>query len=183
LQQRLAQSVGAQSPTADAMRQALRAQTLARRILETFPEWPRASQARVLSLAIDHAVIGPMHRHALGFWQGGAASRREIVRTLGQHVRWSPEEEEALRRYYDALTWSALLTMLPFRSRESIETFARHRGIERRRGRTIARITTAPVVVSRPPIDNAMRAYGFPLQVPNGERPAMATSGLVSSRW
>ena len=125
LQQRLAQSDGAQSPTADAMRQALRAQTLARRIWETFPEWPRVAQARVLSLAIDHAVIGPVHRHALGFyiqWQGGAASRREIVRTLGQHVRWSPEEEEALRRYYDALTWSALLTMLPFRSRESIET-------------------------------------------------------------
>jgi hypothetical protein len=131
-------------------------------------------------------VIGPVHRHALGFyiqWQGGGASRREIVRTLGQHVRWSLEEEEALRRYYDALTWSALLTMLPFRSRESIETFARHRGIERRRGRNIVRIATAPVIVSRPPIDNAMRAYGFPLQAVDGEHPAMATSGLVSSRW
>jgi hypothetical protein len=176
----------ARSRRADALRQALRAQTLARRIWETFPEWPRAAQARVLSLAVDHAVIGPVHRHALGFyiqWQGGAASRREIVRTLGQHVRWSPEEEEALRRYYDALTWPALLAMLPFRSRESIETFARHRGIERRRGGSIARISTPPVVVSRPPIDNAMRPYGFPLQAPDGEHPAMATSGLVSSRW
>jgi hypothetical protein len=74
LQQRLAQGDGAQSPTADAVRQALRAQTLARRIWETFPEWPRAAQGRVLSLAVDHAVIGPVHRHALGFyiqWQGG----------------------------------------------------------------------------------------------------------------
>jgi hypothetical protein len=58
LQQRLAQGDGAPSPTADATRQALRAQTLARRIWETFPKWPRAAQARVLSLAIDHAVIG-----------------------------------------------------------------------------------------------------------------------------
>ena len=186
LQQRLTHSDGAVSPTADSMRQALRAQTLARRIWETFPDWPRAAQARVLSLAVDHAVIGRVHRHALGFyiqWQGGAASRREIVRTLGQHVRWSTEEEEALRRYYDALTWPALLAMLPFRSRESIETFARHRGIERRRGRNSARIATPPVVVSRPPIDNAMRAYGFPLQAADVERPAMARNGLVSSRW
>lgn len=129
-------------------------------------------------------MIGPVHRHALGFyiqWHGGDASRREITRTLGQHVRWSTEEEEVLRRHYDALTWPALLAMLPFRSRESIETFARHRGIERRRGRGIARISTPPVVVSRPPIDNAMRAYGFPLEGTVKEHPAMATSGLVSS--
>jgi hypothetical protein len=109
-------------------------------------------------------------------------SRREIVRTLGQHVRWSLEEEEALRRYYDMLTWSALLAMLPFRSRRSIETFARHRGIERRPGRSIERGATPPLVVSRQPIENAMPAYGFPLGAIEASEAAKSTSGLVSSR-
>jgi len=171
---------------ADALRQAERAETLSRRIWETFPDWPRAAQSRVLSLALNHAVIGPVHRHALGFyiqWQGGSVSRREMVRTLGQHVRWSADEEEAIRRYYDVLTWSALLAMLPFRSRESIETFARHRGIVRRRGRGVERVSTPPLVVSRSPIENAMRAYGFPLAASGEPHPAMAMSGLVSSRW
>jgi hypothetical protein len=41
----LAHSDGAQSSTSDAMRRALRAQTLAHRIWETFPGWPRSAQA------------------------------------------------------------------------------------------------------------------------------------------
>jgi len=201
LEQRLVDARRAQAPTKLAHQQAEQACDLARRIHATFAQWPRHAQAPVLAMALEGAVLGPVHRRLLGLylrWQGGTESRREIVRALGQHIRWSSEEVEALRRYYDALTWEALRAMLPGRSADGIETHAQHLGLVRRRGRVI-RSAVAPCIVRRPEITNLMASYGFQLAqaaeaeqnrimvkpatgASSGPEPALSMSPLVLRR-
>lgn len=164
LERQIAEARATTSPSRTAWLQAERAAHLAGRIRTTFPMWPRQHQARVLTMALESGVLGPVHRQLLGLylrWRGGTESRREIVRSLGLHIRWSVEEEELLRRYYDVLTWDALCRMLPTRKPDGIERHALTLGLSRRRRAT--RLNVVPAVAARPPIPNTMEPYGFPL--------------------
>jgi hypothetical protein len=176
------------APTIQAWKRAEWAANVADRIRRTFADWPRHAQARVLTLALDHGVLGPVHRRMLGLylcWHGGSESRREISRALGKHIRWTAEEEAVLRRYYDELTWDALCAMLPSRTSDAIETYASKLGIRRRRGH-IERETKAPQIVRRPEITNVMAGYGFPLdgasQADSGHESSLLTSSLALRR-
>jgi hypothetical protein len=164
LELRIAEYRERDTPTAQAWQRAERAARLAECIRQTFPDWPREYQEPVLSLALAEAVLGHVNRRVLGLWmrwRGGVESRHEIARAQGQRLEWTPEEDKALREWYDQLIWDALCAMLPSRTRQSIEKRASHLGLTREKGG--ASLGMPPVVVPGPPVANTMAAYGFPL--------------------
>jgi hypothetical protein len=95
----------------------------------------------------------------------GGETRKEIVPVLGQHVRWSEEEKDAIRRHYSRLSWHALQRMLPVRSTHAIKHIAKELGVVRPNVATFE--DTAPCVV-HPDVTNTMAAYGFPLEDARG---------------
>jgi len=141
-----------------------RAATIAERVQATFADWSRPAQARVLLLALQDALVGWVDRRVVGLWMrwhGGGVSRQEMVTRYGRHLRWTPQEEEALRCYYDKLTWQALDHMFPARSRSSIERYAHRIGLSR--SASAGLLEVPPVVVPGPEVVNSMASYGFPL--------------------
>jgi len=142
---------------------AQRAEGLAARIRETFHGWARPYQAQLIGLALDDAVLGYVDRRLVGLWirwRGGGETRKEMVPVLGQHLRWSKEEKEVIRRYYPHLSWDALQRMLPARSCYAIKHIAKELGVVRPNVGVFA--GTVPCVVY-PAVINTMVAYGFPL--------------------
>lgn len=143
---------------------AQRAAAIAERVRATFGDWSRPAQARVLLLALQEALVGWVDRRIVGVWIhwcGGGESRQEIVTRYGRHLRWTLEEEQALRQYYNTLTWSALEQMLPARTSSSIERYAARMKLTRSASAGI--VEEPPVVVPGPQTVNTMAAYGFPL--------------------
>jgi len=140
------------------------AATIAERVRATFADWSRPAQARVLLLALQDAMVGWVDRRVVGLWMrwhGGGVSRQEMVTRYGRHLRWTPQEEEALRCYYDKLTWQALDHMFPARTRSSIERYAHRIGLSR--SASAGLLEVPPIVVPGPEVVNSMASYGFPL--------------------
>lgn len=153
------------SPSGGAWHLAERAATIAERIRATFPEWPRAAQERVLTLALAEAVLGRISERVLGLWmrwQGGQESRRELATSHGMRRVWTPEEEDALCRWYGVLPWPALAAMLPSRTPEAIGRYASRLGLTRGDAVDMGK-EVPPVVVVAPAAVNAMADYGFPM--------------------
>lgn len=166
-----------EEPGAQAWDIAGRLSTIAARIRDTFPEWDRQSQSRVLSLALDQVVLGRVSRKVLGLWigwRGGLVSRRELNTPMGQHLPWTSEEEAALRSYYSVLLPGALAAMLPGRTAGGIKRYALHLGLTRPRAAQL--LSAPPIVVPASPVTNAMQAYGFPLICRDGSENQGATT-------
>ncbi len=176
LEQRIAECRDSTLPSIQAWRAAERAAALAERIRLTFLEWPRQYQEPVIALALAEALLGHVSQKVLGLWMhwhGGMESCREIVRSHGQRLEWTTDEEAALRAWYGELTWEALCTMLPSRTRQSIEKYASRMGLTRQQGRATRAV--APVVVVGPPVRNTMATYGFPLGAQTNQLSARTT--------
>jgi hypothetical protein len=174
LEKELAELLDEQPISSRAWLAAQHAAGLAARIRATFHEWARTYQSQLISLALDDAVLGYVDRRLVGLWmrwRGGGETRKEMVPVLGQHLRWSEEEKEAIRRYYPCLTWNALQRMLPARSSYAIKHIAKELGVVR--PNAVILQDTVPCVV-HPDVTNTMAAYGFPL---DGAR------GAVEKTW
>jgi hypothetical protein len=142
---------------------AQRAAGLVARIRATFHEWARTYQSQLIGLALGDAVLGYVDRRVVGLWmrwRGGGETRKEMVPALGQRLRWSEEEKEAILRYYPRLSWNALQQMLPARSTYAIKHIAKELGVVRPNVAIFE--DTVPCVV-HPDVTNTMAAYGFPL--------------------
>ena len=164
LEGRLATQVGRANLPPQAWAKAEWMATLAERIRSTFLEWPRASQARVLSLALQEALLGRVDRRRMGLllrWQGGVESRRQLVSRVGLLVAWSDEEEQALREHFHRLTWGALQRMFPSRTCDAIKREACRLDLTRpRHGLS----EEEPVVLAQPEPVNIMESCGFPFE-------------------
>ncbi|MBA2679958.1 MAG: hypothetical protein H0U76_16370 [Ktedonobacteraceae bacterium] len=143
---------------------AYQAQSIAKRIKDSFLDWSRQAKSRVLCLAVQEAQLGWVTRRALGLWvrwQGGAESRQAFVSHYGRNIPWTEEEEAALRAYYSVLTWEALSKMLPCRS---ISGICAHAGdLEIRRPKHGTFRDEPPFIIEGPIVRNSMQEYGFPL--------------------
>lgn len=141
---------------------AQRASALAERIRATFMEWSRVAKARVLTLALQDAVLGYVDRRRQGLWvrwQGHREARVELRPRCGKHVEWSDAEIGALQRHYGSLTNAALKEMLPDRTAAAIRIRAWHLGLSR--SATLSK--AVPCIVPGPAMVNTMEQYGFPL--------------------
>lgn len=120
--------------------------------------------ARVLTLALDVALLGWVGRRVLGLWMrwaGGGESRQEIISRKGKAVWWTDEEEAALAEYFGLLTWDALRQMFPGRTVAAITQRASRMGLSRPAdGGSLA---VPPAVFPAPDVENTLAAYGFPL--------------------
>lgn len=164
LERRIADARVSITPAAQAWQAAGRAGGLAERIRATFLDWPREAQARVLTLALDDALLGWVGRHVLGLWMrwaGGGESRQEIISRKGKAVWWTDEEEAALAECFGLLTWDALRQMFPGRTVAAITQRASRMGLSRPAdGGSLA---VPPTVFPAPDVENTLAAYGFPL--------------------
>jgi hypothetical protein len=168
LEKELGEHLDEQPISSRAWLAAQRAAGLAARIRATFHEWARTYQSQLISLALDDAVLGYVDRRLVGLWmrwRGGGQTRKEMVPMLGQHLRWSEEEKEAIRRYYPRLTWNALQQMLPARSTYAIKHIAKEVGVVRP---TLANFEDTVPCVVHPDVTNTMAVYGFPLDGAGG---------------
>jgi hypothetical protein len=162
LEQRVEELQRAVVPAVQAWQSAERAIAWAERIRTTFPDWPRAAQARVLALALDDAALGWVSRHVLGLWMrwhGGGESHQRVTSKMGKKVPWTREESEALRLHFGTVTWDALRRMFPGRSVGAITQQAGRLGLTRPADGGRGRIP--PVIFPAPQIANTMAAYGF----------------------
>jgi hypothetical protein len=163
-EQQLRAAREAVTPSSRAWLVGQRASALAERIRTTFGDWSRQAKARVLTLALEDALLGRVSQFVLGLyitWAGGLVSRRELVSERGRHLRWAAEEEELLRQHYARLSWPALEVMLPGHTHRAIQQHAADLGLSR--SRTAAHEARPPVVVPARTVDNALVTYGFPL--------------------
>jgi hypothetical protein len=153
----------AQAPVSDhAWRIAEQAQRIVHAVRETFHEWPRDHQARVLRLALRDGMMGTVTRRDVGLWlqwADGAETHRLIQMPLGRHINWTPEEDVILIAYFQTHSQRALEAMLPLRTFESMGRRARALGIYRPRHQPF--VDEVPAVVAGPVPPNTMESYGF----------------------
>jgi hypothetical protein len=164
MQEQLFQCEQAQGLTTQARLHLDKVVEVAERIRQTFPEWSRRAQQRVLTLALAQGVLGYVDVATIGLWLrwlGGRESRFELP-----HVArwvWSPEAVEAFKQYYPILSASALSEMFPGRSKKALEAYGTHLKLKKTTKRLSELLQKAPVVFAGRQLSNQMEAYGFPL--------------------
>ena len=159
---------------------AYQAQSMARRIRDSFLDWSRQAKSRVLCLAVQEAQLGWVTRRVMGLWvlwQGESESRQEIVSRYGRQVRWTAEEDDALRAYYPRLTWEALGKMLPHRTINAIDTRASDLKLHRPQRGPFQ--DEPPFIIEGTSLRNTMQEYGFPLR----EAGSVVYSTSSRRRW
>lgn len=150
------------TPSAQGWEFAQNAAKLASRVRATFGDWSRQAQSRLMTLAVDQAMLGYVDRYHLGMlirWNGGRESREIITPKLGKHFLWTEDEKQLVRQWYQLLSWDALLMMFPMHSQGSIKQCALSMGLMRPRGVKLS--DEVPAIAPDRTVTNTMELYGF----------------------